>query len=154
MVSCTNCPLSKPNQLLDKLLRPFLQHLPYRLQDSWEFLRTLPPSVPHDCLVTTADISSLYTNVTHHAGICAITYFCTTYPNLIHPRFSKEFILDLLNFCLHNSFIMFNHKCYHQISGVAMGTEFSPTYCDLKVGYDEINLVLTIRNIFLSLIHI
>ena len=147
IVSCTNCPLSKANQLLDKLLRPFLQHLPYRLQDGWEYLRILPSTVPSDSSITTADITSLYTNVTHHAGICAITYFCNTYPDLIHTRFDKNFILDLLNFCLHNSFIIFNGKCYHQLSGVPMGADFSPSYCDLTVGYYELTLVQQIKNV-------
>ena len=148
IVSCTKCPLSKPNELLDKLLRPFLQHLNYRIQDSWELLRKLPSSVPTDCRVTTADISSLYTNVSHHAGICAITYFLDTYPDLIHPRINKEFVLDLLNFCLHNSFFTFNKHCYHQRWGCPMGAKFSPTYCDLKVGYDELNLAIKIRDTF------
>ena len=58
------------------------------------------------------------------------TYYINTYPDLIHPRINKEFILDLLNFCLHNSFITFNNHCYHQTRGCPMGAQFSPTYCD------------------------
>ena len=39
IVSCRDCPTRSLSDLLDKLLRPFVDKVKYRIKDTWEFLR-------------------------------------------------------------------------------------------------------------------
>ena len=41
IVTCQNCPTSFLADLLDKLLRPFVEKVKFRLKDTWDFLRKL-----------------------------------------------------------------------------------------------------------------
>ena len=63
IVSCRDCPTRSLCDLLDKLLRPFVNKVKYRLKDTWDFLRKLKMDAAVDDISITADISSLYTNI-------------------------------------------------------------------------------------------
>ena len=69
--------------------------------------------------------------------IKAITSWLTKYPELIHERFSKEFILESIKIILENNNFYFNDKMYTQVRGTAMGTKFAPTYATLVLAYLE-----------------
>ena len=100
-----------------------------------EYFYSNENTVPDDSLVR--NIVSLYTNISHDLGIKAIISWLTKYPELIHERFSKEFILESIKIILENNNFYFNDKMYTQVRGTAMGTKFAPTYATLVLAYLE-----------------
>ena len=58
----------------------------------------------------------------------------------LHPRFKKEFALELANFILKNNTLTFDSEFCLQITATAMGTIFAPTYVNLTMGYHEIKV--------------
>ena len=100
--------------------------------------------------LVTADITSLYTNITTEKGLEAITFnYVDRYGDELLPRrFNKDFLLDLFTFCQGNLYFTFNDTVYKQISGTGMGRIYAPAAADLKVGYQEVNVEQIIRNRF------
>ena len=80
---------------------------------------------------------SLYTNISHDLGLKAIDRWLTNYPELIHKRFSKEFILESIKVILENNNFFFNDIMFNQVRGTAIGTKFAPTYATLVLAYLE-----------------
>ena len=56
---------------------------------------------------------------------------------LISQRFTKEFILESIEFILKNDNFLFDSKLVNQIFGTAMGTKCAPPYPCLTIGYEE-----------------
>ena len=64
----------------------------YTHLDDIDFLNYIPKSDPSNTLLVSFDVVNLYTNIPHELGIEAINSWLSKYPELIHKRFSKEFI--------------------------------------------------------------
>jgi len=88
----------------------------------------------------TFDVKSLHTSIPHSYDLEAIDYWLTKHPESLHPRFTKEFILECVAFILANNNCKFNNEYFTQIGGMAMGTIFAPTYATLTMGFFEIKL--------------
>ena len=80
----------------------------------------------------TMDISAMYMNISEYLGLKAITHFLTNRPELLHQRFSLEFVLDAIP---NNNISFFYGQYRRQIHGCAMGSHDSPPYSSLAVGY-------------------
>ena len=65
----------------------------YTIQDSWDLLRKLPESVNTGTQIITLDVNDLYTNIDNELGLRALEYYMDRYPDLIHKRLNKEFVL-------------------------------------------------------------
>ena len=148
IVSCQSCPTATLSDLLDKLLRPFVKKVKFRLKDTWDFLRKLPPRAQEGDFTMTADISSLYTNITTANGETAILYYHEQFPELLPARFSKNFLIEMYKFCQNNLYFCFQDTTYRQKNGTGMGRSYAPSLADLKQGYDEILLEIKIREVF------
>ena len=68
----------------------------------------------------------------------AIQCWLGKYPESIHSRFNKSFILEALKLVLKNNHFVFNEEFFHQVVGTVMGTAVAPTYAALVMGYLEI----------------
>ena len=79
----------------------------------------------------------MYMNISESLGVKAITHFLTNNPELLHPRFSLEFVLDAIKIVLNNNVSFFDGHYQRQIHGCAMGSHDSPPYSSLAVGYIE-----------------
>ena len=106
------CETHRLSNLIDILLKPFILKVQSYVRDNIDFLKYLPKIVPQNTLLVSFDIVSLYTNISHDLGIKAINSWLTKYPELIHERFSKEFILESIKIILENNKFYFNDKMY------------------------------------------
>ena len=145
IVSCGDCPTRSLSDLLDKLLRPFVNKVKFRIKDTWDFLRKLPEDALEGDFTVTADISSLYTNITTSNGEMAIKYYSELYPGLLPDRFNKDVLIEIYKFCQEHLYFRYANKTYRQVNGTGMGRIYAPSLADLKQGYDEVALETQIR---------
>ncbi|OCT76049.1 hypothetical protein XELAEV_18031237mg [Xenopus laevis] len=77
------------------------------------------------------DVTSLYTNIKHKAGIRAVNSFLEGESNFWIDY--RTFLIDLLQFFLTHNYFVFNDKYYLQVQGTAMGV----TYANVFLGWWE-----------------
>ena len=130
-------PTQRLSELIEKILTPLVPTLQSYVKDDWDFIRRLPRTIDFECDVYSIDIVSLYTKIPRKLGLEAISYYVDKLRELIPNRFTKEFILESVNFVLSNNNFFFDGTCYHQKDGTAMGSKMAPPYANLSVGYLE-----------------
>jgi len=134
------CPTNRISKLIDILLQPFLKKIKSYVRDDIQFLNYIPQRVDPDTLMVTFDVTSLYSNIPHDLGKTAISFWIEKYPEILHSRFNKQFIIDGIELILNNNSFQFNNKNYIQTLGTAMGTKMAPTYATLTLAYLEEHL--------------
>ena len=122
----------------DLLLKQFLIHIKSYIKDNLDFLAKCSGENKWDTILTTFDVVGLYSNIPHEYGLEAIEYWLDKFPESLHPRFPKEFVLESVKFILENNNLNFNNEYFNQIKGTTKGTIFTPTYANLTMGYFEL----------------
>ena len=117
------CETHRLSNLIVILLKPFIEKVNRYVRDDIDFLKHVPEIVPQNTLPVTYDVVSLYTNISHDLGLEAIDKCLTNYPELIHKRFSKEFILESIKVILENNNFYFNDIMFNQVRGTTIGTK-------------------------------
>ena len=100
----------------------------------------MPEKIDPYTLIGTFDITNLYNNIPHELRKQAISFWIDKYPDILHPRFNKKFIIEGIEIILNNNFFQFNNINDIQTLGTAMGTKMVPTYATLTQAYLEENL--------------
>ena len=95
----------------------------------------------------------MYTNLTLELGQEAIEYWIDTYPQLLHGRFTKEFVLEGLSIVMSNAVFQFNDECYSLNMGTATGTTVAPTYANLIMAYLETKMYTSVLQHFGQEVH-
>ncbi|XP_056411824.1 uncharacterized protein LOC130355563 isoform X2 [Hyla sarda] len=117
-------------------LQPLVTALPSYLRDSLHLMQMIKDiQIPKGTLLVTCDVESLYSNIGHQDGICAITYYLEQQVN--RDIQFDSFLITLLDFVLHHNFFTFDNKFFLQISGTAMGARCAPSYANLFMGWWE-----------------
>lgn len=88
----------------------------------------------------------LYSNIPHELGLEAIEHWIDKFPDLLHDRFTKPFILRSLKFILEHNFMNFEGIAHQQKLGTAMGTKVAPTYATLVLGFLEEKLYKNLKD--------
>ena len=90
----------------------------------------------------TADVTSLYTNITTESGAKAIEHYIDMYPECLPRRFSKQFVIEIFCFLQNNLYFSFDGIVYRQKGGTGMGKIYAPALAlaDIKIGFLEIQL--------------
>ncbi|XP_056411823.1 uncharacterized protein LOC130355563 isoform X1 [Hyla sarda] len=121
---------------IDFSLQPLVTALPSYLRDSLHLMQMIKDiQIPKGTLLVTCDVESLYSNIGHQDGICAITYYLEQQVN--RDIQFDSFLITLLDFVLHHNFFTFDNKFFLQISGTAMGARCAPSYANLFMGWWE-----------------
>ena len=89
----------------------------------------------------------MYMNISESLGEKAIRHFLNEHPELLHDRFSVEFVIEATLLILRNNVSYFDGEYRRQVHGCAMGSHKSPPFSSLAIGYLEKELVLIQRNI-------
>ena len=148
IVAGPNFPTRRLSNLVDILLKPFLIHIKSYIKDNLDFLVKCSRENKRDTILTTFDVVGLYSNIPHKYGLEAIEYWLDKFPESLHPRFSKEFVLGSVKFILENNNLNFENEYFNQIKGMAMGTIFAPTYAHLTMGFFELTFYDLCRDKF------
>lgn len=142
------CETHRISNLLDILLKPYVNEVQSYIRDTIDFLNSIPEKIHPDSILVSFDVTNLYSNIPHELGLSAITYWIEKCPHLLNTRFSKEFVIESLQFILENNFIHFNGTYYRQKLGTAMGTKVAPTYATLVLGFLEEKLFTSVKEKF------
>ena len=108
--------------------------------DNIDFLNAIPEKMCPNTLIATFDVTDLYSNIPYELGKPAISFWIDKHPNTLHPRFSKNFIIEGIKIILNYNSIQFCNNNYIQALGNAMGTKMAPTYATLTLAYFEENV--------------
>ena len=98
-----------------------IRYVKYRFKDTCHFLEKLPRKTFRDGISITADITSLYTNISTASGLKAFEYYLDAYPQLLPRMLNKNFVLESFKFLQENLFFIFDGEVYRQTKGTGMG---------------------------------
>ena len=124
------------SRIADYLLRPALNGCTTVLRDTKQLVNIIEKKQfnTQDILLVTADVNSLYTNISISDCIEKLSRF--TYLR------GREYILEMINIVLkYNYFKDINEMWYHQIHGIAMGTPIAPLIANLYMYQLEMNIL-------------
>ena len=141
-------PCSGLANLVDILLKPFVNKVQSRVRDVFDFINRIPVFDPEDLPfieVISVDVKQMYPNLQKEVGLPAIKYFIKQYKDLLPSRFTVDFVLEAMEFVLDNNTGYFDGVFYKQTTGTSTGIKPAPTYADLAMGFLEIKLFYKIR---------
>ncbi len=132
------------SKYLDYILQPYVSHCFTVIKDSKSLVNLLEETTfPSECMLFTADISSLYTNIPTSKGIEYIEQFMF---EMGLPPWKITEYRKLLEIVLNNNIFKFDNKLYLQINGTAMGTVVAPTYANIFMYILERDLIYQNRD--------
>lgn len=134
------------SQYVDWYIKPIVWTLPTYLRDTTDFLsKMMNVHISDDDLLCTMDVTSLYTNIPHDLGLCALEHYLKSRDVDKPPT---KFLWDLAHTVLTMNYFKFENSFYHQVKGTAMGSPFAPSYANLFMGKFEADFVYSPSNIF------
>lgn len=135
IVASCNSVTERISAFVDSHLQPIVSSLPSYVKDTNHFLdrlQSLPKPLPPGTILTTIDVTSLYTNIPHIHGLSAMEYFLDQRPKNSQP--TTAFLLRLAKFILERNNFQFEGNNFLQVKGTAMGTRMAPSYANLFMG--------------------
>ena len=105
------------------------------IRDSKHFLQLLEslPPLPENAILVTADVTSLYTNISHEEGIDTVLHYMKLHADALPPGSSNAHTTAiLLETTLKHNNLSFMDKHFPQLVGTAMGTKAAPPYTNFS----------------------
>lgn len=119
--------------------------LPTVISDSRTLVRAIESTCfPSDCILVTADVNSLYTQIPTELGLDLVKMFlkeikASTFDHEI------EWYVEILSIVLKNNYFRYREHVFHQLQGTAMGTPVAPTYANIFMYMLERSIVQQYR---------
>ena len=123
---------------VDELVKPSI-NMPTMLRDSGELIQCLENiELPANCLLVTADVSSLYPNIDTKKAIIAVDLLLREGKVAETPL-----LVELTRLIFENNFLKSEFSCdiYHQTFGIATGTPFAVTAANAFMYYHERDII-------------
>ena len=120
------------SKVLAKVLKPLVGKSPYHIQSTRDFVIRLKgvTLLPGECL-SSYDVITLFTTIPIDPTLAIIKGLLEQDDSLCNRMvFSVQDIIELLGFCLHNTYFSFQNKFYEQ-EGAPMGSLVSPIVANL-----------------------
>ena len=120
-------------KVINKVSKPLVGKSFHHIQSTGNFVSKAkgPTLQPEECL-SSYDVTSLFTSVPIDPALNIIRDLLEKYEKLNDRTvLSVQNIIELLGFCLHNTYFSFQNKFYEQIEGVAKGSPDSPIVANL-----------------------
>ena len=120
-------------KVLTKVLKPHVGKSPHHIQSTSDFVnRAKRVTLPLGEYLTSYDVTALFTSVQIDPALNNIKDLLEKDERLSDRTvLSVQNIIELLGFCLHNTYFSFQNKFYEQVEGVAMGSPVSPIVANL-----------------------
>ena len=145
IMSANGSPTEKISKFVDHFLFEPSTHNESYVKDTTHFLKIIRDTgnVPHNSILVTLDVTSLYTNIDINDGLSASKEALNNFrpQRDIHP--SNDYLIELLELVLTRNNFQFNNEQYLQIKGCAMGSRVSPSLANVTMGKFESNHVYT-----------
>ena len=131
-----------------KVIQPLVGKSPHHIQSISDFVSkakgfTLQPG---ECL-SSYDVTSLFTSVPIDPALNVIKDLLEKDEKLNERTvLSVQDIIELLGFCLHNTYFSFQNKFYEQVEGVPMGSPVSPIVANLYMESFERKALMSATN--------
>ena len=123
-------------KVLAKVLKPLEGKLLHHIQSTRDFVYRAGEVtlLLGDCLCS-YDVTALFTSVPIDPALNIIKDLLEQ-DDTFHDRtvLSVQNIIELLEFCLHNTYFSFQNKFYEQVEGAALGFLLSPILANLYMG--------------------
>ena len=98
----------------------------FQRSNDWDFTIHLPRKLDYNAKLYSWDLENLYPSIPINLGLETILYRSQNKSNLISDCFSKEFVLEALEFILRKNNFKFFNKYYNQIKDTVVGTKYAP----------------------------
>ena len=135
-------------KVLSKVLKPLAGKSPHHIQSASDFVSKTKgiPLQLGECLPS-YDVTSLFTSVPIDPALNIIKDLLEK-DEKINDRtvLSVQSIIELLAFCLHNTYFSFQNEYYEQVEGAAMGSLVCPIVANLYMGNFEGKALRTAAN--------
>ena len=149
IVSNINSPTSKISWLLDKALKPLLQHVPSHLENTSQLMariEALPENKKTNYVYPfSLDVTSLYTSIPQQRGIEVIKNIIDETSHSFNNLNSDDITL-LLSTVITNNYFTFDGKAYKQNRGLAMGSSVSAIVAILYMSHVEAKALSILGN--------
>lgn len=116
------------SQFLEFKLKSLSKYLKHIIKDSRDFIAKIHEFNASGCILATADVESLYTNMNNDLSIKIVADY---FQKFIPTDNQLELTLKLLDISLNSNDFIFNDKIYLQTNGTAMGKAYSPTLANI-----------------------
>ena len=126
-------------KVLSKVLKPLVGKSPHHIQGTGDFVSRAKglTLLLGECL-TSYDVTSLFTSVPIDPALNIINDLWENDEKLNDRTvLSIQNIIELLGFCLYNTYFSFQNKFYEQVEGVAMGSPINPIVSNLHMQHFE-----------------
>ena len=134
-------PTNQLSNYVTHFLQPLVETLPSYILDSKHFLQLLEslPPLPENAILVNADVTSLYTNITHKEGIESVQHYMKLHTNTLPQSALSPHTLGIhLKPSLRTTTFSFMDRYFLQMIETAMGTKAAPPYPNLFMGNNNI----------------
>ena len=150
IISCINSITYFASKYLDFLLKPIMQTSVSYLKSSRELINLLNiKELPDDCILLSADITSLYPNIPLQLGLEYLKKSLLKYSNTTN-QFNDineiNYIIELAKWVLYNNYFEFGKNVYKQLQGTAMGTPMAVVFANLFLDIHETNVLGSLQS--------
>ena len=146
VISSINCHTTRLSKYVDHCIQPLAMKVKSYIRDTTDLINKIKhiKRIPHNAILVTMDVRSLYSNIKQHDGISALK-------KCLDNRISKdpptEVLITLMNHILTLNNFNFNGRYFLQIKGCAMGTVAAPSYATIYMGnFEETHIYPDIDN--------
>ena len=126
-------------KVIAKLLKPLVGKLPNHIQSTRDFVNRVRevPLLLGECL-NSHNVTALFTSVPIDPALNVIKDLLEHDDTLQNRSvLSVQNTIELLGFCLHNTYLSFQNKFYEQFEGAAMGSPVIPIVANLYKAHFE-----------------
>jgi hypothetical protein len=126
------------SKYINYILQPVMRSYSRILLNTTDLLRHLSiTKYPTDCLIFTADVTSLYPSICLEHGILKLRQAIDTYNNNHLNKIETDLIILLSTWVLKNNYISMGTNTYLQICGTAMGTPMAVVFANIYLAVLE-----------------
>lgn len=126
------------SEVLDHLLQPLLEKLPWVIDSSKAVIQQLEKvqvTSMSPVWIMTGDVTSFYTNIPPQECAKVIAGAWDLYCH--SSSISSSAILSMVRFVMDNNFFAYQGQTFRQIKGLAMGTSCAPVLANIYAAYFE-----------------